>query len=81
MPGERAVGGLDDGDRAAGLAGGGGELRADPARADDDDVVLPLQDGPQPCGVVEGAQQVDAGHALGAGQRDGSAPVARTSTS
>ena len=41
--GQRPVGGLDDGDRAAGLAGRGGELGADPARADDHDVVLPRE--------------------------------------
>lgn len=68
---QRAGGGLDDGDGAARGAGGGGELRADPARPDDDHVVLPVQDGPQPGGVVEGAQEVDAGHALGAGQGHG----------
>lgn len=67
---ERAVGGLDDGDRAAGRAGRGGELGADPARSDDDHVVLPLQYGPQPRGVVEGAQQMDSGDALGARQSD-----------
>ena len=69
-PGQRPVGGLDDRDRAARLARGGGELGADPARADDHDVVLPGEHGPQPLGVVQGAQQVHAGHALGAGQRD-----------
>lgn len=71
VPAERTGGGLDDGDRASRGAGGGGELRADPARPDDDHVVLPVQDGPQPGGVVEGAQQMDAGHALGAGQGHG----------
>ena len=65
---ERPVGGLDDGDLAARLAGCGGELGADPARADDHDGVLLVEDRPQPCGVVEGAQQMHAGHPLGAGQ-------------
>lgn len=65
---QRPVGGLDDGDLAARGARRGGELRADPARADDHDGVLLVEYRPQPCGVVEGAQQMDAGHALGAGQ-------------
>ncbi|GFM96590.1 hypothetical protein Sfulv_14010 [Streptomyces fulvorobeus] len=30
-----------------------------------------LQHGPQPCGVVEGAQEVDARHPLGTGQHEG----------
>lgn len=32
--------------------------------------MLPGEHGPQPFGVVQGAQQVHAGHALGAGQPD-----------
>ena len=69
--GERPVGGFHDGDRAARLARGGGELGADPARADDHDVVLPGEHGPQPLGVVQGAQQMHARHALGAREHDG----------
>ncbi|CAM5637688.1 hypothetical protein SGLAM104S_06646 [Streptomyces glaucescens] len=38
--------------------------------ADDHDVVLPAEHRPQPLGVVQGAQQVHPGHALGARQRD-----------
>ena len=68
--GERPVGGLHDGHRAARLARRRGELRADPARADHHDVVLPGEDGAQPLGVVERAQQMDAGYALGARQLD-----------
>lgn len=67
---EGPVGRLDDGDRAAGLAGGRGEFRADPARADDHYVVLLDEHGAQPCGIVEGAQQMNPGNALGARQRD-----------
>lgn len=69
-PHEGAVGGLDDGDGAARLARGGGELGADPARADDHDGVAAGQDGTEPFGVVEGPQQMDTGDALGAGQGD-----------
>ncbi|MDH6610637.1 hypothetical protein M2164_006272 [Streptomyces sp. SAI-208] len=68
--GERPVGGLHDRHRAARLARGGGELGADPARADDHDVVLPGEHGPQPLGVVQRAQQMHPGHALGARQPD-----------
>ncbi len=68
--GEREVRGLDDGDGAAGPERGGGELGADPAGTDDHDGVPALQDGPEAHGVVEGAEQVDAGDALGAGQGD-----------
>ncbi len=69
-PGERPVGGLHHGDRAARLARGGGELRADPAGTHDHDVVLLGEDRPQPLGVVQRAQQMHAGHTLGAGQPD-----------
>jgi hypothetical protein len=67
---ERPVGGLDDGDLAARGAGRGGELRADPSGADDHDGVLLTEDRPQPCGVVEGAQQMDAAHTLRARELD-----------
>ncbi len=65
---ERPVRGLHDRHRAARLARGGGELGADPARPDHHDVVLPGEHGPQPLGVVQGAQQMHPGHALGARQ-------------
>ncbi len=70
-PGQRPFGGLHDGHRAARLARGRGELRADPARADDHDVVPAGQHRTQPLGVVQGAQQMHTGHALRAGQPDG----------
>lgn len=53
-----------------GLPRGRGELGADPAGADDHDVVLPGENRPQPLRVVQGAQQVHAGHTLRAGQPD-----------
>jgi len=40
------------------------------ARPDDHDVVLACEDWPQPLGVVEGAQQMHPGYALGARQPD-----------
>lgn len=68
--GERPLGRLDDRHRAARLARGRGELGTDPARADDHDVVLAGEHGPQPLGVVQGAQQMHSGHAFGARQTD-----------
>ncbi|CAM5522222.1 hypothetical protein STENM223S_07470 [Streptomyces tendae] len=67
-PRQRPFVGLHDGDPAVRLAGGGGELRADPARAHDHDVVPRGEHRPQPFGVVQGAQQVHAGDAVRAGQ-------------
>lgn len=67
---ERPVGRLHDRHRTARLAGRRGELGADPARADDHDVVLPGEHRAQPLGVVQGAQQMHAGHALRARQPD-----------
>ena len=62
--------GLDDGDLGAVLAGGRGDLQADPAGAGDDQVaVVPAeggQDAPEPVGVGEAAQVVDA-REVGAG--------------
>lgn len=69
-PRERPVGGFHDGHRAARLTRGRGELGADPARADHHDVVLPGEHRPQPLGVVQGAQQVHPGDAVGARQPD-----------
>jgi hypothetical protein len=69
-PGERPVGGLDDGHRTPRVTRRRGELGADPARPDDHDVVLLREHGTQPLGVVQGAQQMNPGHSLRARQPD-----------
>ena len=73
---ERGIGGLDDRRVHAGLRGGGRDLLADEARADDDEAPTPGERGAQRAGVLEGAQRVHAGKPSSSARRRGGLPVA-----
>jgi hypothetical protein len=67
---ERHVGGFEDGDVEPELAADRGDLGADEPGTDHDDPAGPgLEPRPHRRRVVEGAQGVDAGEAVGVGQR------------